>query len=349
MTCKEKYMQEHPDEDIKSVVIRSCPMDFGYLGKPSKCYIAACGDDPSYKLCRDCWNREIPETEVTKKEKENMCECKEKAELIEQVKDYQSRLEEVTELWQAAEEKIKDQVRTLNSRAMTIIHRNETINSFAKTNEDLSNQLAAERAKNMKLQDMVVARDEEIDKLVKENDDLMNAMAAKNEEIMNLRAEKDAMAARKAKVIAAMKEDMKTKDKDIDILKVRVENQVSSIKYLCDRNKWLNDQVDAKNKRIQELCSRIDKLDEARYIEQDITMTKDLYELLRQARPIVIPKEEPTICPINETPYARYANHIRMKYKALTDNGFSHDDAMSLIPMWDDNEFEGFKHRGRDV
>lgn len=41
--------------------------------------------------------------------------------------------------------------------------------------------------------------------------------------------------------------------------------------------------------------------------------------------------------------YSEYAIHLMRKYEALTDAGFSHDDAMSLIPMWDDADFEEFK------
>ena len=41
--------------------------------------------------------------------------------------------------------------------------------------------------------------------------------------------------------------------------------------------------------------------------------------------------------------YGDFARHIRKKYEALTDAGFSHDDAMSLIPLWDDADFEEFK------
>ena len=41
--------------------------------------------------------------------------------------------------------------------------------------------------------------------------------------------------------------------------------------------------------------------------------------------------------------YTDYAKHLMRKYEALTDHGFSHDDAMSLIPLWDDVDFENFK------
>ena len=41
--------------------------------------------------------------------------------------------------------------------------------------------------------------------------------------------------------------------------------------------------------------------------------------------------------------YSEYAIHLMRKYEALTDAGFSHDDVMSLIPLWDDADFENFK------
>ena len=44
-----------------------------------------------------------------------------------------------------------------------------------------------------------------------------------------------------------------------------------------------------------------------------------------------------------ELNYSEYAKHLMRKYEALTDAGFSHDDAMCLIPMWDDADFENFK------
>ena len=68
MTCKEKYMQEHPDCDWECIVYACCPSDYGYLDNPRYC----CQYDIS--ACQRCWNREIPEN---KKEKNTMT-CREK-------------------------------------------------------------------------------------------------------------------------------------------------------------------------------------------------------------------------------------------------------------------------------
>ena len=257
MTCKEKYMREHPDESISEVIKNHCPHHFSYIDKLDICPGCAVGED--CELCKLCWNREIPETldkleHENKKEKENMCECKEKAELIEQVKDYQSRLEEVTELWQAAKKNLAVYARRLESQVEIILRKDAVINDYrakidcvAQTNEDITNQLAAERAKVERLENMVRLRDEEIENL--------RNMA------------------------------------------------VTSI--LTTRNPYIE-----RNEVITALRNSIVKLENK--------------------------------FKVDELPYARYADHIHMKYKSLTDAGFSHDDAMGLIPMWDDNEFEGF-------
>ena len=41
-----------------------------------------------------------------------------------------------------------------------------------------------------------------------------------------------------------------------------------------------------------------------------------------------------------ESTYIKFARHIRSKYDALVNVGFSHDDAMSLIPMWTDDDYK---------
>ena len=63
MTCREKLMMEHPEKiDPKAVGgCRDCPSTYGYLDDPKWCGY-------SRELCRDCWDREIPE----KKEEESI-------------------------------------------------------------------------------------------------------------------------------------------------------------------------------------------------------------------------------------------------------------------------------------
>lgn len=343
MTCKEKLIADHPDwpEEVIDHHINNeaCPHDYGYLDNPE----GGCDS----MTCIECWDREIPENidaprldpnEVTKldelatkKENEEMnCKCELDAMVKQLQFDNDTLMKECDEL----KKKLDEKSRLVDIYGARLDTKDVMLKKLNETNEDLANNLAAERAKNMKLQDMVVLRDEEIDKLVKENDDLMNAMAEKNEEIMNLRAEKDAMAAGKAKALDnatrnydnlldknrklreayadlercnnTQAESIKDLLKSNDKMKDDIESRDTYIKYICDKNRWLNDQLDAKNKRIQELCARIDKMNAEEYVKFDIDLTKHVYERLlnelkngvRPVHLIGVPKEDSIIRPI---------------------------------------------------
>lgn len=81
MTCREKLQLEYPDRigDQWEGGCCGCPSMRGYL------------DDPPEEWCKkircaECWDREIPETENTKKENKTMANSKmTKAELLEEI------------------------------------------------------------------------------------------------------------------------------------------------------------------------------------------------------------------------------------------------------------------------
>lgn len=54
MTCREKFKIEHPDVFINDC----CPMEFGYLPKPSYCDNSTLSSE---EVCPKCWDREIPD------------------------------------------------------------------------------------------------------------------------------------------------------------------------------------------------------------------------------------------------------------------------------------------------
>lgn len=94
------------------------------------------------------------------------------------------------------------------------------------------------------------------------------------------------------------------------------------------------------------------KLDEKEdYIGRLQMQITDMQEEIRELKEKLNKDEQSTMgyAPVNfvldgsNSSYSEYAKHLMRKYEALTDSGFSHDDAMSLIPMWDDADFENFK------
>ena len=61
MTCREKLAMEHPDciDRTAGGGCVNCPSAYGYLDNPKWCGY-------SEELCRDCWDREIPEEKEEK-------------------------------------------------------------------------------------------------------------------------------------------------------------------------------------------------------------------------------------------------------------------------------------------
>ncbi len=52
MTFAQKYIQEHPDDDVMKIIDDYCPDNFGYERKRT--------NEECIENCAKCWNREIP-------------------------------------------------------------------------------------------------------------------------------------------------------------------------------------------------------------------------------------------------------------------------------------------------
>ena len=101
--------------------------------------------------------------------------------------------------------------------------------------------------------------------------------------------------------------------------------------------------------------NKLDKKED--YIGRLQMQITDMQEEIRELKEKLNKDEQDTIeklntigyAPVNfvledsNSSYSEYAKHLMRKYEALTDHGFSHDDAMRLIPLWDDADFENFK------
>lgn len=93
MTCKEKLTIEHPEDIDENYMggCAKCPHEYGYLKRPRWCPLHSF--ILSKYTCKDCWDRNIPETDLdttelreTKKEKNAMSNKEEtKAKLQEEV------------------------------------------------------------------------------------------------------------------------------------------------------------------------------------------------------------------------------------------------------------------------
>lgn len=109
MTCKEKFIKDHPDyseKQLTSIFDNDCPGDYGIMDDPHD----EDGYPNCYTVCADCWNREITETDENKKENIIMPTTKKtKAELLEEIEQLHKELEEIknAELYQQGANQLK--------------------------------------------------------------------------------------------------------------------------------------------------------------------------------------------------------------------------------------------------
>ena len=109
------------------------------------------------------------------------------------------------------------------------------------------------------------------------------------------------------------------------------------------------DEIVELKRALEEYRNKLDKKED--YIGRFQMQITDMQEEIQKLKAELNKGEQDTIgyAPVNfvledsNSSYSEYAKHLMRKYEALTDHGFSHDDAMSLIPMWDDADFENFK------
>ena len=109
------------------------------------------------------------------------------------------------------------------------------------------------------------------------------------------------------------------------------------------------DEIVELKRALEGYCNKLDRKED--YIGRLLMQITDMQEEIQKLKEKLNKDEQDTIgyAPVNfvledsNSSYSEYAKHLMRKYEALTDHGFSHDDAMSLIPMWDDADFENFK------
>ena len=117
---------------------------------------------------------------------------------------------------------------------------------------------------------------------------------------------------------------------------------VDYINELCD-------EIVELKRALEGYRNRLDKKED--YIGRLQMQITDMQEEIQKLKAELNKDEQDTIgyAPVNfvledsNSSYSEYAIHLMRKYEALTDHGFSHDDAMRLIPLWDDADFENFK------
>lgn len=119
--------------------------------------------------------------------------------------------------------------------------------------------------------------------------------------------------------------------------------QANTIRAFKEENSTLHEYIEELEKRLLDrevtVADLTRKLEEKEYVDTDIASINSIAEAFKTAANSAVAagcKLKLALNSLYGDPYKAYANHIAAKVKALEDAGLSHDDAMGLIPLWDD-------------
>lgn len=351
MTCKEKYLKDHPEyseEDFEVIFKVICPSDHGIMDDPTNEY----GDSVCYRVkCINCWNREIPENDEDENKSEdesgdesgeNIMTCREK--LISEHPEWNdvvlmkcmqtftpneyfcivgyeltwddnypfNHTEPENEEGDFSElEVLRDEVNTLVEKIkqleVRIANQISTIENYREVNQELRSKLNE--------------KESQLDSYRKTNEDLGNRLTDAR---IDISLKDEQIANQKSTIMDYMNIETKLNTREEEIDKLVKENET-----LKENIKKMGFEIDEDNNVIVIPAKlHITTVDEKDYIDTGIAVTKKIADRFNSV---------PNNCAIHPTDIARaIARNIRNKYEALIYVGFSHDDAMSLIPMWSD-------------
>ncbi len=334
MTCRDKMKLEHPEKVSSDYHggCWGCPHYYDYLDKPDYCPLI---HDIVHNntTCTKCWDREIPETGTGKNP--NTKETNGEKEMEEKYKYPHCRATDV-DLVLSDRTWFMDKIKYLQDTVIPAIEkevdkRDKVIAGFkedAKDLEDTNNALNDMKEglyATINNQRDIIARKEEILKdFQKQIGKLKLDNEKKADEIRGL-----------SDVIKELEELNMSKQNENVVLKKGFEEEITKLKLDIER----------KNERIKELIIDNDDLYAVNTaLHEEIERSK----LVIKGTPLSEVKKEVfnqycmndiaiTKMYYEESAYIKIARHIRSKYNALVKAGFSHDEAMSFIPMWTDD------------
>lgn len=305
MTCREQLMSEHPEWN--NVVLMKCMQTF----TPNEYFCIVCPEmawDDDYPCAyTEPENEEgdISELEALRDEVNT---------LVERIKQLEVRI--------ANQISTIDNYMKVNQELRSKLNEKESqLESYRKTNEDLGNKLTDARIDisykdeqianqkstimdYMNIEYKLNTRDEEINKLVKENEELR-------------------------KSVDILEDGIERREKETTDLHNEIGIHIRCYDELKNNIKKMGFEVDDDGNVIVKLDKpHFATIEEKKYIDTDIAMTRELADKFNSRS---------NNCAMYPTDIARaIARKMRDKYEALIYVGFSHEDAMGLIPMWSD-------------
>ena len=338
MTCREKLKIEHPSEVGSRFVggCCGCPHHFGYLDKPKYCE----PDTPkAINKCTKCWNREIPGTEETKEKDMELNEKFAKmtfAELVDTAAGYEKEIEELNNRLSALRGSIRLKIDRINDLEETLKNVEKDVTFYTNEIDKRNQRLDEKEAKIHDMQDTIDFQERHINRIEGELK-LYKGMKVDTNKTDYTKPEKVeepiCMSVPSSAVIGKLNgiAGYPGTDEDSEVTFKLPEDAVS--KLLGNDTKFGKECIimptdiykDVLNKDLEEHMKKYrDQVNQYMYYSRFLGI------------PCVNTPSNP-IPPVAKD-YKAIGEHIHRKFTALKEAGFTEDQAMSLIPMWTDNE-----------
>lgn len=349
MTCREKLMQEHPEWD--NLVISKCASIF----TPNE-YFNLEGDELNWT---DIYPGEEEDVAVEYSEDLPLNYISERDAVLAEYLIKQTDLKREFEVLKARattqEDTIKNLMKNNADLRAKLEEKEEQLESYRKTNTAIKLELDVVKrviddldSQNESLKIDISNKDEQIENQRKiimsnwdeecdcssceKNVDLEKKLQTREEEIRKLVNENDAL---------RDKSEMANKQCHLN-----AESRFKALEALAEKNKLLDEQLESinvLNTRYNDKAKDFENL-KANIEKMGFEVDEDNNVIVHIDNPHFATAEEiadrfdscSAKCAMHPTDIARgIARSIRNKYDALIYVGFSHDDAMSLLPKWE--------------
>lgn len=345
MTCREKLKIEHPElvDDDRCGGCYGCPDHYGYAEKPDN---SIC--DPSEEECRACWDREVESYKYHYSRcNDEALDNRSRVGLIEYIKYLRDTIiPNIEKEVGRRDEMLKTTKKELDSTKEALARIRKTASKIDDENDKLHEQIKS-------LEKDIVVKNIHNDKLEKENgnlfdenhklrkqlDDLDKKLVVQIDE--NYELVKDLANVRENLRREIVKRDEAEKklaeksyiDTDIAVTKAVANHffgKKDELPYChCAVCSKVMRELDSKIETVKMKVMECGTENKNKTIIDPITARNMLAEFER------IPNLKQR--PVN---YSDYAAHIKKKLDSLKEAGFTHNDAMGLLPMWDDTDFD---------
>jgi chromosome segregation ATPase len=255
-------------------------------------------------------------------------------ELTTSIRSREKQVAELVVKNERLEKRVEELVKELN----TLSDDNKKL-EIAKWDLKDEREIFKERIRYLESNDVYKEYQNRVDELIKDNNKLKKRVEELVKNSNNLGNDVDILTVenkdlkRRVDELVMKNDELEDEKQELDEKCADLLTELDNSDRRCINLTYENSDLKRCN---NELTNRINEI-----VKKNIDVSGEITKKLRKIKNALNSLYgKPSECDSSHDDYNTYAKHIAAKIKALEDAGLSHDDAMSLIPLWDDEVYE---------